>query len=393
MRILQRYILIELLRVFVFVLSIMTVLLVFVGVFSQVTDKGLGPVQVLQILPYVVPSLFPFTIPATLLLTVTVVYGRIAGDQEVTAAKAAGINVISLLSPSFIMGAVLAFCSLLLEDQVIPWAVENMDRTVTLAMEDIFLDILRSSQYFVDHNKGLTIAVTRVDGKKLIKPTIQYRSPGQKQPATLCAEEAGIEFDLKNKKIKLHLVQAQMKTSSAGGIALKDDTFEFPLLMDDKKPNPRFMSIHENRTRLGAVTAGLEERKMERDVETALALAVGDFDHLAHPDLHQYELDLVSNKVMMARCNTAIHDRFARSMSCFFFALLGGPFAILHAKKQFLTCFFICFVPILLIYYPVALLMINLSKSSIVSPVWAMWVGNVVLFVIAMFILRKVLKH
>ena len=84
MRLLQRYILLELLRVFIFVLSVMTVLLVFVGVFSQVTDKGLGPVQVLQILPYVVPSLFPFTIPATLLLTVTIVYGRIAGDQEVT---------------------------------------------------------------------------------------------------------------------------------------------------------------------------------------------------------------------------------------------------------------------------------------------------------------------
>ena len=64
MRLLQRYILFELLKVFVFLLSILTVLLVFVGVFREVASSGLGPVQILQILPFVVPSLMPFTIPA-----------------------------------------------------------------------------------------------------------------------------------------------------------------------------------------------------------------------------------------------------------------------------------------------------------------------------------------
>ena len=91
MRMLQRYILGELLRVFAFVLSVLTVLLVFVGAFQQARDSGLGPLQILEILPFVVPSLLPFTIPATLLLTVSVVYGRIAGDQEITAAMAAGM--------------------------------------------------------------------------------------------------------------------------------------------------------------------------------------------------------------------------------------------------------------------------------------------------------------
>ena len=108
MRLLQRYILCELLRVFGFVLSILTVLLVFLGVFKEVSETSLGPLQVLQVLPYIIPSLLPYTIPATLLLSVCVVYGRMAGDQEVTAAKAAGISVMSLLAPSFMFGAVMA---------------------------------------------------------------------------------------------------------------------------------------------------------------------------------------------------------------------------------------------------------------------------------------------
>jgi lipopolysaccharide export system permease protein len=133
MRLLQRYILFELLRIFAFVLSIITVLLVFVGIFNQVTMNGLGPQQVLQILPFIVPSLLPFTIPATLLLTVTVVYGRMAGDQEITAAKSAGISAVSLLWPSFLMAGVLCICSLVLEDQTIPWAMKNIERAVALA--------------------------------------------------------------------------------------------------------------------------------------------------------------------------------------------------------------------------------------------------------------------
>ena len=97
MRLLQRYILLDLFRVFVGLLSVMTVLLVFVGVFQQITENGVGPEQVVRILPFVVPSMLPFTIPATLLLTVCLVYGRMAGDREITAAKAAGVNVMSLL--------------------------------------------------------------------------------------------------------------------------------------------------------------------------------------------------------------------------------------------------------------------------------------------------------
>ncbi len=85
MRLLQKYILGELIRVFVLVVSVLTILLVFLGAFTKASEDGLGPGEILQILPYLVPSLLPFTIPATMLLTVTVVYGRIAADHEVTA--------------------------------------------------------------------------------------------------------------------------------------------------------------------------------------------------------------------------------------------------------------------------------------------------------------------
>ena len=392
MRLLQRYVLLELLRVFAFVLSIITLLLVFVGIFSYVSAYGLGPYQVLQILPFIVPSLLPFTIPATLLLTVTVVYGRMAGDQEVTAAKAAGISAMSLLWPSYLMAGILAMCSLVLEDQVIPWAVGHIERAMTLAAEDIFLDALRNQQHFVDHDRGISIAVMGVEGSTLLEPIFLY-SPKGRKPFTVKAQEGSIKFDLEKRVVNLHLRKVHVSTPNQDTFYSEEQTYPFDMPPGNKRMNPRYKSIHENRRWLEDMVQGLENRRQERDVETALALAVGDFDHLAQPELHQYDNDVAANRADIARYGTAIHSRFALSTSCVFFAILGGPFAILQARRQFLTSFFMCFVPILVLYYPIALLMMTLSKSSRVSPTWAMWVGNVILFIVSLFILRKVLKH
>ena len=63
-RLIQRYIFGELTRTFLFVLSAVTVLTVFAGVIQQAREKGLSASQAWLILPYVIPSMLPFTVPA-----------------------------------------------------------------------------------------------------------------------------------------------------------------------------------------------------------------------------------------------------------------------------------------------------------------------------------------
>jgi lipopolysaccharide export system permease protein len=159
MKILQRYILFELLKVFVLLLSVLTVMLVFLGVFQEAQDNGLGAVQIVQILPYIIPSLLPYTIPSTLLLAVCVVYGRLSGDLEIIATKSAGINPLSLLMPAFMLGIVLAVGSLFLTDRVIPWSVSRMQLIISQALEEIFLDQLRASHLIANNSEGYTISV------------------------------------------------------------------------------------------------------------------------------------------------------------------------------------------------------------------------------------------
>jgi lipopolysaccharide export system permease protein len=321
--------------------------------------SGLGPFQALRILPYVVPNLLPFTIPATLLLTVSVVYGRMSGDQEITASKAAGINVLSLLWPAFLLGAVLSVCSLILVDQAIPWANAKIQKTVTMLMEDIFLDRLRSQREVTDHNRGFSITVWRVDGKKLIYPTFRYAPPGRRA-VTIQAQEATLHFDLEKEQVVLSLVRGYIDAPGHKQVFVEQQEYPIPFPHEIKKVKPRHLSIRDIRRDLSEVINTLEESRLHRDLEAALALGLGDFDRLLQADMGIYDEMSLWIGVDRAKLHTEIHSRFALSSSCFFFALVGAPFAILQAKRQFLTSFFLCFGPILLLYYPVVFFGVNI---------------------------------
>jgi lipopolysaccharide export system permease protein len=392
MRLLQKYILGELIRVFVLVVSVLTILLVFLGAFTKASEDGLGPGEILQILPYLVPSLLPFTIPATMLLTVTLVYGRIAADHEVTAAKAAGISAFSLLVPSFVMGIVLSMASLLLTDQVIPWAMTSIDNRVAQMLENIFLDILRTHHIFMRRDPALTISVQDVEGRKLIQPTFHY-TPRGGQTIHIFADEATLHFDMAKRVVRVTLVNLNGVVPDHESFRGHEETWEFPLPEEPKKLKARSRSISELRESLNGISTDLEGLRAGRDVETAFALATGDFDRLDKPDMLLYDADLIKKKEEIVQNHTEIHSRFALSASCFFFTLLGGAFSILQARRQVLTSFFMCFAPILTAYYPIVFLMMNQSKNDVVNPAWAMWVANALIVPVAWYTLRRVLRH
>jgi lipopolysaccharide export system permease protein len=87
---------------------------------------------------------------------------------------------------------------------------------------------------------------------------------------------------------------------------------------------------------------------------------------------------------------TELHSRLALACSCFFFALVGSPFAVLQGRRQFLTSFALCFVPILVIYYPIVLVMMNLGKDNVFDPALGMWVGNAAMGLVAWLLLRRI---
>ena len=56
---------------------------------------------------------------------------------------------------------------------------------------------------------------------------------------------------------------------------------------------------------------------------------------------------------------------------------------ILFARRDFLSAFISCFMPIILVYYPLMLFGMNMGKEGIILPPEFVWTGNVVLWLAA----------
>ncbi len=85
MRILTRYIVFDLLKVFLLTLVSMTVFVFLVLVGKEAVENGLGLVPILRMVPYMLPQAMQFAVPGTMLLATTSVYGRIASSNEIAA--------------------------------------------------------------------------------------------------------------------------------------------------------------------------------------------------------------------------------------------------------------------------------------------------------------------
>lgn len=394
MRLLERYVLGELLRVFGILVTIATSLLVFVGVFGQAKEHDLGYWQIFQILPYVLPMLLPYTIPATLLLSACVVYGRMAGDNEIIASRAAGISVMVLMWPSFFLAGVLSLLSLIVSDQVIPWSSSNIERVITLAMEDIFIDRLRTQFQINVRESGISITVTGVRDRTLIEPVIRYTPRGGNgKSITVQASEARLTFDLPKQVAWLELRGAQSNLAGEQQtLYLERDRYPFPLPKRNRALRGSNMSVRELQEEMARADEDRRKAQKAQAVEAAFALATGNIERLSEPEFARYENRIVAGKDSKLRLNSDLHNRFAMAVSCLFFVLLGSPFAIVMARKQLLTSFLFCFLPILTVYYPITMMTQNLSKIGTLDPSWAVWSANGVMGLAAAYFMRRVMQ-
>ena len=136
MKILTRYLLRVHLAPFLFALFALTSLL-FVNVvarrFPEMAGKGLPTAVILQVCWLSLPHIIALTLPMAVLVAVLYAFSQLAADNEITALKASGVNLLSLLIPLLGAGFVLAAFMLYFNDQILP----ETNHQLKLLMVDI----------------------------------------------------------------------------------------------------------------------------------------------------------------------------------------------------------------------------------------------------------------
>lgn len=125
MRLLSRYLLRECVPPFLFALGAMTGLMLLNQVarqFGDLVGKGLTWGVIGEVFALSIPFIAAMTLPMAVLVSVLYAFSRLGGDNEITALKASGIDLVALVRPVLLAGAGLAVLNFLFNDQVLPRA-------------------------------------------------------------------------------------------------------------------------------------------------------------------------------------------------------------------------------------------------------------------------------
>ncbi len=111
MRILTRYILIELLTAFTVILGSMTVFIFLGLVGKEAVENGLTLGPIVRMLPYMLPQAMQFAVPGALLLATTSLYGRVSSSNEIVAVKSLGITPMVVIWPTIILSCLVSLAA------------------------------------------------------------------------------------------------------------------------------------------------------------------------------------------------------------------------------------------------------------------------------------------
>jgi lipopolysaccharide export system permease protein len=126
--------------------------------------------------------------------------------------------------------------------------------------------------------------------------------------------------------------------------------------------------------------------------KAAQQMISGDFAGLTAGSWNSDQKQAVEANQRLYRLQMEPYRRWANGFSCLCFVVLGAPLAIRMRNADFLTSFFMCFLPILIFYYPLMAFGVSQAKSG-TFPSWGVWAGNVILVVIGWRITKQIIRY
>ena len=391
---LTRYILAEIMKIFVVALIALTLLILLIGVGRTLLREGLGPIAIVKLLPFVLPISLQFAFPATALFAVSCVYGRMAGDGEVATVKASGISPMKILQPAIIFAFLLSPIAVYMSDLAVSWGRPGVNRVVMLSIEDIVYRKMRSQHSYTDD--GFSIHVRDVKGRCLEYPTVTVH--GGSAPMKLQAREGRLTLDAENEMLLLELTDSRWdRGGSMQGIVPGTTKVPIPLSRTLRTPSQADRRPSELPLRLIEIERLRQDARSHAAIgqlaaHTGFSILTSRPEAIAGPSGNQMIHQLKSSKRRLTKLRIEPWRRWAEGFSCFFFVLIGAPLAMIARTSDYWTTFGRCFLPTLLLYYPLFILGLNQAKDGAIPP-YGVWLGNIALGAIGLILVNRVRRY
>lgn len=396
--ILHRSIFLELTKVFLLSLLGITGIILMAGVVAEASQHGLGPAQILWAIPLIIPSTLPYTIPATTLFATSVVYGRLAHDNEILAIKAAGINLLKVVSPALLLGTVMSMVTAVLYYSLIPTTHHILRKVDPRDVEDMLYATLKRENWLKRPGLGYVINVTRVQGRQLQDALFMRRDlKGGGYDIIAHAHEAELHAIPAQKKLVVYMYRCNLYDVKNGTTSnLKERPFEVDLPTDLNSMANKFRASDMTWVELWEFRANVMAAKKELEDEIAKhqrllglpASPPGLADHIRHRTL-----EVRTKEQEIRNVDVEFQMRPALALGCLFFVLVGCPVGIWFSRSDYLSAFITCFLPIVFVYYPLMLCGTNMAKEGKFSAAVTIWAADAVMALVGLVLFKRLLRH
>jgi lipopolysaccharide export system permease protein len=312
-----------------------------------------------------IPFVWVFALPMGMLTATLLIFGRFSADQELTAVRASGISLLSLVSPILLLSLALCGLSAEVNMEIGPRcrvAYVQLLKRLQLELSSVLLPEGR----FIKEFPGFLFYVGKNRNKSLEDVKV-YKLEGDTNVAYVATAPRGrVEFDAPNNRIILQLFDGKTVMSD-GAVGTGDATIQLPF-----NPGPKT----EWKPKIDDMTF-LQLWDQLRDLEK-LNMASSPLPRMTREQSQALKQELQKERRdLTSRVRFQIHRQVAFSFACFGFTLVGIPLGIRVHRRE--TNIGIALALMLVaIYYSFVLVGQSLDSRPEWAPQLIVWLPNFV---------------
>lgn len=424
-----------------FIISFIVVLVIFlVWQLLKYSDdfagKGLEAKVYAEVVSYLVLSLIPRSLPLAIMLSSLITYGNLGQHYELTAIKSAGISLLKILMPTFLLVATLSVGSFYYSDNVLPWSNLKLYRLLyDIKTKDPAFN-LKEGVFYADL-EGYRIRVEKKvpESEKVYGIMIYDHTKGMGNMEVIVADSGTIKLDKSETKMSLHLFNGhRFSEETKNGRTVnqqfsRTDFLSSRIIIDmselKMKDTPeelfssnRFMLnvkqistysdsiLQEHRELLQGFGSQIHEQLQFDPIDSSVSIVEGLHFGLKMTDAQikqlyrstqadasnlRYTIErkvkrIEDRKSVSNRYLIEMYHRYTEAIACVILFLIGAPVGAV-LKKGGIGVPFVVTIVSFIIYYMLTITLEKYSRANTLHPILGGWGAVFILFPVGLFFL------
>ena len=416
MRILTRYVLRAHIAPFLFALFALTSLL-FVNTvarrFPDMAGKGLPMSVILEVMALSLPHIVALTLPMAVLVAVLYAFSQLTADNELTALKASGVNLLRLQVSLVIAAAVLGGFMLYFNDRILPETnhqlkVLLMDinrKNPTLTLKEQVINNIQTA----DMRTRYYLQAARIDAAtNRLRDVVIYDMSVPQRDRTVYADSGRMAFNREQTNLFLTLYDGSVhETRQTEPAEFQRVFFKQQMIMvegignvlertaQDEYRSDREMSLGMLKAAVDTSEAHLaairEEARKYGESAVRDVMAQGSVEGKSMQTASELRMLAARAQAEQRRSNefkVEYHKKFAIPFACIVFVLIGAPLAVRFPRGGPGMVIAISLL-IFGIYYMSLIGGESLGDKGSIKPFWGPWAPNFLFLLLSIWGLAK----